>query len=886
MVEARRIVDEFRILKLLKAAPQTTVFHAENPQTGQLVVLKLLNALGGQPPEENRQRFLRAARTLREAGLPCLPEILDFGLTPDGRAFLVMSFDEGLPLTELEPKTAETALPLLAGMADCLAGMARAGVVHHNLAPGNVDVIGGGVRLVGLGSAAFLGAGGAGGLMGHSPDWDAFAAPELMDDSLGAGQPPWKADLYSAALVACQTLGASVETPGDANPAVVLPETVRTVVADPVGLEEVLATCLRHVPSERRVSLEELAETLRTGGEAAPMPDLADLGVPGPPSMGIAPPPVAEAKPRAEAFDPNRTRPSFSPEELASFVVEEKGEAPVSQGVAGTSDTAPGVRSGPPPLPGEVEAGGAGVEAVPAGEDLGTVVTPPLSRKPAGEPPGAAAPVPPGPPPSGGVVGAGPPGTGAGAGTPAAAATRAQAGWKVLVSRAGESFERIRAAARPLLDRSVSFVREADRRLLIGVAAGVALAVILVVVFVVLRGAGGTTAATRQAAEDLVPAVVVVQPESEEPEAPAAPQLDPRLEEARAALEAGDVAAARKILSALGPEEVAAFGEEDRAAYDELKQALGASTRDRAVHELDVGLRRGDIRRLRRAMRALEALPRSELRGVRGLRSKMRRARKALQIHTLLWRAKKAGDDLQVIERAGALLEVLPAYGRAKTLRLEAAKSAEARAAEAADRGRHAEALSLLEKEHTLWPQRAGLDAEIGRYRQEVERQRHLDDTLERAQKALDAGDPERGLTILESATPTGSYVARFQDLRARLRQSLRARDAEAPKVMLQPGFKLRFKKNQNLVIPFLATDDLGVASVTVHIRRKGERNYREVPLHHAAGDYWPLKLTPQLHGNTTVELFVTATDGSGHTGSLGTAQRPLKVLRKRWYQK
>ncbi|NOZ95911.1 MAG: hypothetical protein GXP47_14400 [Acidobacteria bacterium] len=879
MVEARRIVDEFRILKLLKAAPQTTVFHAQNPQTGQLVVLKLLNALGGQPPEENRQRFLRAARTLREAGLPCLPEILDFGVTPDGRAFLVMSFDEGLPLTELEPKTAETVLPLLAGMADCLAGMARAGVVHHNLAPGNVDVIGGGVRLVGLGSAAFLGAGAAGGLMGHSPDWDAFAAPELMDAGLGAGQPPWKADLYSAALVACQALGASVETPGDANPAVVLPETVRTVVADPVGLEEVLATCLRHAPSERRVSLEELAETLRTGGEAAPMPDLADLGVPGPPSKGIAPPPIAEAGPTAEAFDPNRTRPSFTPEELASFVIEEEGEAPVPQGKTGTPDTAPGVRPGPPPLPGEVE-------SVLAEEDLGTVMTPPLSRKPAEEPP--AAPVPPEPPPSEDAVGAGPPGTGAGAGAPApaAAATRVQAGWKVLVSRAGESFERIRAAARPLLDRSVRFVREADRRLLIGVAAGVVLAVILVVVFVVLRGTGGTAGATRQAAEDLVPAVVVVQPESGEAEAPEAPQLDPRLEEARAALDAGDVAAARKTLSALGPEELAAFGEEDRAAYDDLKQALGASARDRAVHELDVGLRRGDIRRLRRAVRALEALPRSELRGVRGLRSKMKRARKALQIHTLLWRAKKAGDDLQVIERAGALLEVLPAYGRATTLRLEAAKSVEARAAEAADRGRHAEALSLLEKEHKLWPQRAGLDAEIGRYRQEVERQRHLDDTLERAQKALDAGDPKRGLTILESITPTGSYVARFQDLQARLRQSLRARDAEAPKVMLQPGFKLRFKKNQDLVIPFLVTDDLGVASVTVHIRRKGERNYREVPLHHASGDHWPLKLTPQLHGNTTVELFVTATDGSGHTGSLGTAQRPLKVLRKRWYQK
>lgn len=285
-------------------------------------------------------------------------------------------------------------------------------------------------------------------------------------------------------------------------------------------------------------------------------------------------------------------------------------------------------------------------------------------------------------------------------------------------------------------------------------------------------------------------------------------------------------------------------------------------------------------------MRELEALPRRELRGVRGLRSKMDRARKALRIHTLLWRAKKAGDDLQVIERAGALLGVLPAYGRAKKLRLEAAESVEARAADAGRRGRYAEALSLLEKEQKLWPERAGLDAYIARYRKEVERERQLEATLERAQKALDAGDPESGLKILEGVTPSGAYVARFEELRTRLEESLRARDAQPPKVMLQPGFKLRFKKNQVLVIPFVVTDDLGVASVRAHIRKKGERNFREVPLHHASGERWSLELTPELHGNTTVELFVVARDASGHEGTLGSEQRPLKVLRKRWYQK
>jgi len=178
------------------------------------------------------------------------------------------------------------------------------------------------------------------------------------------------------------------------------------------------------------------------------------------------------------------------------------------------------------------------------------------------------------------------------------------------------------------------------------------------------------------------------------------------------------------------------------------------------------------------------------------------------------------------------------------------------------------------------------LDEQIDRYRTMAQQDQRLERVLRQAQEALTSGEPARGLNILDAVTATGPYVKRFAELRNRLEEALAARDAQPPRVLLKPGFKLRFKKNETLVIPFEVTDDLGVTGVVAHLRRKGERNYRQVPLRHVAGELWLLDLTPELHGNKNVELFVVASDSSGHRGVLGTAQRPLKVLRKRWYQK
>jgi len=40
------------------------------------------------------------------------------------------------------------------------------------------------------------------------------------------------------------------------------------------------------------------------------------------------------------------------------------------------------------------------------------------------------------------------------------------------------------------------------------------------------------------------------------------------------------------------------------------------------------------------------------------------------------------------------------------------------------------------------------------------------------------------------------------------------------------------------------------------------------------------------MHTNDDVDLYVVATDRSGHVGRLGSPEKPLEANRKKWYQR
>jgi len=238
VTEPRKIIEELQIKQVIKVAPQTTVFRAFDPAREREVALKLLNPVGGR---------------LQQLALGGVPEVLDFGFTPDNRAFLETGLVSGVGLMERAEAAPETVLRTLAAVARAAGTLADAGLVHHNLSSDNLLVAEDDpeiVWLLGLGSAAFLGAEGTGALLGHSPEWETFAAPESFEPELSGGKLGWPADLYSTALIACQVLGADVGSLGSPAPSVRLPAELRKALTGATDLERALSVALRRAPEE------------------------------------------------------------------------------------------------------------------------------------------------------------------------------------------------------------------------------------------------------------------------------------------------------------------------------------------------------------------------------------------------------------------------------------------------------------------------------------------------------------------------------------------------------------------------------------------------------------------------------------------------------------
>ncbi|MCC6217095.1 MAG: sigma 54-interacting transcriptional regulator [Polyangiaceae bacterium] len=239
MTSAPSFPPRFAQLRRLGQGGGGEVWAAVDPG-GAAVALKVL---GEDASEPERAALVREAIAL--SGLEGLgaPRVLGFGRLGDGRAYLVRELVDGDSLeAHLEAATDPSlVLTALAGAADQLTVLHRAGLLHGDVKPANV-VVGadGRVTLVDLGLAAPWREGGAP-VSGLTPR---YAAPELFD-----GRPlTVRAEVYA--------LG------------VMLDEACERLAVDPAlhrELEAVAARATREAPLERYPSADEFASALRRG---------------------------------------------------------------------------------------------------------------------------------------------------------------------------------------------------------------------------------------------------------------------------------------------------------------------------------------------------------------------------------------------------------------------------------------------------------------------------------------------------------------------------------------------------------------------------------------------------------------------------------------------
>ena len=920
MSELRRITDQYRLDKMISSGESGSVFRGVDTRSGEPVAVKLINT--DLAIDEHRARFEQSCRALQSLAQPAIPRILDFGITTAGSAFLVTEYLHGTPLSSFAGSSPARLISLLLLLIDGLEALSRSGVPIPDLKAENVFVVPGAggeqVKILGLGSSSFR---------------------PGVEEGFGSA-------VCSFALLASQVLGARVDLDGPGR--IEIPAEIQRDVEQPEALQDLLERALGPDSEKRPSSYQEIRRALRytlfgeTGrtfaGErrsplapsvlhppaeddcstgvrrlddtmaipqtAAPAagPDnrTATIAIPWmPPSPPIPPTiqsPVSEVTTRI--YPPDAFEPAGSPAlettpkgtvriELPAKVTPPTAEPP--DRLAGTADgtvllpvagwEAPTAPSPQPPF----NAAGAMVLQPTLLLDPEPSVPPPSPIPPARETPESQVqaveepisppvlpppPVPPPPPP----VAVVPP-------LPPPVASRPPDPVQELPPLSVEA----PTASTPKLAAATAAKPKAGlgRGSLLVVAAVAALAVLGGAAFAVWRIFG-------QPAEPPPPSpvpVVVKQPATPPPPpvAPAPIPVNPQIVAAESYFNAGDLANAKLALEAIPSETQARFSAVELARYQALLDGMMPLQREELAGNLSRALNSSDLPLIRSVAGALQLQDQAAL--PPASQKELTRARKILELDSRLTRAQRSRNHAEVVRQASLLLAELPKSRRASQAREQSAAVLEKVADSAANSEQLDTALAQLEKLRQAWPERPGVSERLEKLRALRREEQQQEETLAAALRAGKANKPLEGLELLEKTTPSPRFAERFHQARADLEAQFARLDQGSPEIAVRSGFSFEFGKGENVSVPLRIADDQGVVGAEAWVRPEGGR-YVKVPVRRVSGSDYSLEISPGQHQNKPIDFYVTATDQSGHEGQLGNSERPVKVKRKKWYDR
>lgn len=279
----------YELLQLLATGGMGEVYFARRRQAGGegLVAVKLLmDSLSA--PEHAIRRFIEEARIVARLRHPHVIEVLDVDQA-EGQYFIAMEYIAGQNLRELLRDRALRARPvfgaalaarLFRDIADALAAVHAAGLVHRDVTPNNIMIGDDGVaKLIDFGVARVMRAAPAtspGTLKGKC----GYMAPEYV-----RGQAyDHRADLFSIGVVMWETLTRRrlfrASSPGEQLAKLLegdIPVADRVDPTVPRELAEIVSWALERDPKRRYPSAVALAEDLESAAARLPAGDLPTL---------------------------------------------------------------------------------------------------------------------------------------------------------------------------------------------------------------------------------------------------------------------------------------------------------------------------------------------------------------------------------------------------------------------------------------------------------------------------------------------------------------------------------------------------------------------------------------------------------------------------------
>jgi serine/threonine protein kinase len=259
--------DRFRIERPAGRGGMGAIYKAADGVTGGYVAVKIMARHSGSAQE----RFQREAVLLAALSHPCIVRHVSHGATPAGLAFLAMDWLEGEDLAERlarEPLGLEESLALVRRASEGLAVAHARGVVHRDVKPSNLFLVGGdpaAVKVIDFGVARIDS--GATNLTrpGSSLGTAGYMAPE---QALEAADVDARADVYGLGCVLFECL--TGRPPFEGRPAALVvkvlrdkppaPSTLRAGVS--AKIDALVARLLAKERAERPNDAAELVQAI------------------------------------------------------------------------------------------------------------------------------------------------------------------------------------------------------------------------------------------------------------------------------------------------------------------------------------------------------------------------------------------------------------------------------------------------------------------------------------------------------------------------------------------------------------------------------------------------------------------------------------------------